>query len=181
MYSAEYYDWNALIDNGARERMRCSIAESIQQGKYWTNSPRYQTNYNVFGSPHQDWINLKMSFIWSCFAFLGKEVKIKTIQSWAYMTSLKYPENPDALWHHHNHDPNTISVSGIYYLHLPADVFDLTKAGTEMAPNGVEGSDKHFTDWRTGHWLIYPSKTWHRPGTLQSHNDRFVIAADMEF
>ena len=97
MFSSEYYDWNTLIDKDARNRMTCNIREAINTGHYWTNSPKYQTNYNVFGTPQQDFVNLKMSFIWSCFAYLNKEVKIHNIQSWAYMTSLNYPEDRDTL------------------------------------------------------------------------------------
>jgi len=181
MFSSEYYDWNTLIDNDARNRMTCNIREAINTGHFWTNSPKYQTNYNVFGTSQQDFINLKMSFIWSCFAFLNKEVKIHNIQSWAYMTSLNYPEDRDTLWHHHNHNPATKTVSGIYYLDLPDDVYNLKEAGTEMAPDGVDSNNKFFLDWRTGHWLIYPGTTYHRPGILQSNNDRFIIAADLEF
>ena len=161
--------------------MTCNIREAINTGHFWTNSPKYQTNYNVFGTSQQDFVNLKMSFIWSCFAFLNKEVKIHNIQSWSYMTSLNYPEDRDTLWHHHNHNPATKTVSGIYYLDLPDDVYNSKEAGTEMAPDGVDSNNKFFLDWRTGNWLIYPGSTWHRPGILQSSNNRFIIAADLEF
>ena len=65
----EYYDWNKLIDGQARARMKHDIAQLINDGQYWTNSPPYQTNINIFGLQTQDWSNLKMSFIWSCFAY----------------------------------------------------------------------------------------------------------------
>lgn len=177
----EYYDWNALIDEQARQRMCLAIKAGINEGHYWKNSPRYQTDWNVFGTPGQDFINLKMSFIWSCFAYMSKEVQIKTIQSWSYLTSLTFPENRDRLWHHHNHDTSTTTVSGVFYLHLPHDVKDEITAGTEMAPDGPEGDNKYFTEWRTGYWMIYPGKVWHRPGILQSDKDRYIIAADLEF
>tara|TARA_A100001035_G_scaffold280291_1_gene285248 strand:+ start:1804 stop:2343 length:540 start_codon:yes stop_codon:yes gene_type:complete len=176
----EYFNWSALIGDDSRQRIQCEIKEGIDAGKFWKNSPKYQTDWNVFASPTEDFINLKMSFIWSCFAYMRKEVRIKQIQSWSYMTSLKFPEDRDKLWHHHNHDPETTTVSGVYYLSLPNDVSNLQKAGTELAPEGVDNS-KYFAEWRTGHWMIYPGKIWHRPGVLQSHEDRFIIAADMEF
>jgi hypothetical protein len=28
--------------------------------------------------------------------------------------------------------------------------------------------------------LIFPGKTWHRPGILESNNWRYIVAADME-
>ena len=96
------------------------------------------------------------------------------------MTSLKHAEDRDILWHHHDHDPNTKTVSGVYYLHVPDNVNKET-AGTELAPNGVDEKGKYFAEWRTGHWMIYPGKIWHRPGIVQSHEDRFIVAADMEF
>ena len=67
-----------------------------------------------------------------------------------------------------NHNTATETVSGVYYLHLPDDVTSYETAGTELAPNGVEGEGKFITEWKTGHWMIYPGKIWHRPGILQS-------------
>lgn len=181
MFDYEYFDWNNLIDEGARDRMCADVKNLIDSGKYWTNSPKFQTNINVFGIDKEDWINLKMSFIWSCFAYMKQEVQIKQIQSWSFMTSLKSAEDRDILWHHHNHNDATKTVSGVYYMHLPEDVADKESAGTELAPNGVDADGKFFCEWRTGHWMIYPGKIWHRPGILQSHKDRYIVAADMEF
>jgi len=177
----EFYDWNNLIKEDSRLRLQADVARLISEGNYFTNSPKFQTNVNVFGLQTADWNNLKMSFIWSCFAFLNREVQIKNIQSWSYQTSLKHAEDRDILWHHHDHDPNTKTVSGVYYLHLPSDVEDTEKAGTELAPNGVEGEGKYYVPWQTGYWMIYPGKIWHRPGVLQSHDDRYIVAADLEF
>ena len=176
----EYYDWTQLIKDKERERLVNDITLGIKAGKFWHNSPKYQTNWNVFATPSQDWVNLKMSFIWSCFAFLNKEVSIKQIQSWHF--KLVCPgEDRDKLWHHHNHNTATETVSGVYYLHLPDDVTSYETAGTELAPNGVEGEGKFITEWKTGHWMIYPGKIWHRPGILQSTKNLYIVAADMEF
>ena len=178
----KYYDWNSLIDREVRLRLCDGIKHLIDNGSYWTNSPKYQTNINVFSLPSPEWVNLKMSFIWSCFDYLGKEVQIKSIQSWSFMTSLDSAEDRNILWHHHNHNPKTKTVSGIFYLQLPLDGSpDTTLAGTEFAPNGVEGEGKYYAPWHDGNWIIYPGKTWHRPGKLYSNEKRFVVAADMEF
>ena len=177
MIEYEYYDWNSLIDEKHRDRMRNDIEMGIRAGKFWHNSPKYQTNWNVC----QDFTDLKMAFIWSAFRYLGKEVQIKNIQSWAFQTSLKHAEDRDTLWHHHNHNPATKTVSGVFYLHLPEDVKDLEKAGTELAPDSPEGKGNFFVPWKTGHWMIYPGAVWHRPGVVQSLNDRYIVAADMEF
>ena len=177
----ELYDWNSLVDANSRQRMVANVDEIIASGNYFTNSPRFQTKTNVFGLPSNDWVNLKMSFIWSCFAFMNREVQIKNIQSWSFQTSLTTAEDRDNLWHHHNHNSETTTVSGVYYLQIPDDVKDLNTAGTELAPNGVEGEGKYITPFKTGHWMIYPGKIWHRPGILQSNKNRYIVAADMEF
>ena len=175
------YNWNNLINADSRKRMVTNVDEIIASGNYFTNSPRFQTKQNVFGLPSSDWINLKMSFIWSCFAFMEREVQIKNIQSWSFQTSLTTAEDRNNLWHHHNHNPETTTVSGVYYLQIPDDVKDLNTAGTELAPNGVEGEGKYIAPFKTGHWMIYPGKIWHRPGILQSNKNRYIVAADMEF
>ena len=175
-----YYDWNHLIQDKTRTALCSDVTNIIHSGQFWHNSPKYQTKVNVFRQPADRWINLKMSFIWSCFAYLEREVKIQKIQSWSFMTSLKHAEDRETLWHHHNHNPKTKTVSGIFYLHLPEGC-DVNTCGTEMAPNGVDKDDKFITEWRTGNWLIYPGSTWHRPGELQSREDRFIVAADLEF
>jgi hypothetical protein len=92
-------------------------------------------------------------------------------------------EDRDTLWHHHNHNTETTTVSGVYYMHLPiaGEVVGPQTAGTELAPNGPEGDGKYFTPWREGHWMIYPGKIWHRPGILHTEEDRYIVAADMEF
>ena len=159
----EYYDWNNLINRGSRMSMCNDVNTLISQGDVWTNSPKYQTNVNMFGLANENWTNLKMSFIFSCFAFMKREVKIKNIQSWSYRTSLKDAEDRDT------------------HLPIAGEVVGPQTAGTELAPNGPEGDGKYFTPWREGHWMIYPGKIWHRPGILHTDEDRYIVAADMEF
>tara|TARA_B100000902_G_scaffold386360_1_gene428929 strand:+ start:1024 stop:1557 length:534 start_codon:yes stop_codon:yes gene_type:complete len=177
MIEYEYYDWNNLITEKDRRSMMSTVSLGIKAGRFWHNSPKYQTDWNVF----KDFTDLKMSFIWSCFRYLGRDVSIKNVQSWSFQTSLKHEEDRDKLWHHHNHNPKTTTVSGVYYLHLPEDVKDLEKAGTELAPISPEGEGNFFVPWKTGNWMIYPGKVWHRPGVVQSMDDRYIVAADMEF
>lgn len=177
-----YFNWTSLINSEARQCLVADVEELISSGNYWTNSPKYQTNINVFGIQKEHWTNLKMSFIWSCFAYLQREVQIKNIQSWSFMTALNTAEDRDVLWHHHNHNTQTKTVSGVFYLHLPEHQDNnLELAGTELAPNGVDKEGKFFVPWQTGHWMIYPGSTWHRPGMLYSDEPRFIVAADMEF
>ena len=177
MIECECYDWTSLINGTARSKMQSDIAELINQGHYWTNSPPYQTNVNVFGLPGEEWNNLKMSFIWSCFAFMGQERQIKTIKSWGYKTNVDTQEDRDMYWHQHLRPPNVV-LSGVYYLKMPKDC-NLRTSGTELAHTTPEGKTE-FTEAREGHWIIFPGKTWHRPGILESKDWRYIVAADME-
>lgn len=175
----EYYDWNSLINEQSRNCLIRDIENTVKAGKFWHNSPPYQTNINIFSLPSDHWINLKMSFIWSCFAFMGREAQIKSVKSWGYMTNLDTQEDRDIYWHQHLRQGSQV-VSGVYYLNLPDADVDISQAGTEIAPNGVDGKGKYYAEMRIGNWIIFPGKTWHRPGVLTSNNNRFIVAADME-
>lgn len=181
MIEYEVYDWNSLITDQDRQKMITDIRQLIDQGRYWTNCPRYQTTDNIFGLDGEHWCNMKMSFIWSVFAYIKRDVPIKSVKSWSYMTSLKYTEdNRDTLWHTHEREGSRV-VSGVYYLHVPKDV-DTVTAGTEFSPNGPESTEGRFyAEARQGCWTVWPGTSWHRPGVLQSDEDRFIIAADLEF
>jgi hypothetical protein len=180
MIEYEYYDWTSLINEDARDRMANDIRQVIASGHYWKNSPPFQTDINIFSLPSSDWVNLKMSFIWSCFAYLNREVQIKAVKSWGYQTSLKNPEDRNEYWHTHLR-PDATVLSGVYYLKMPPRI-NLDIAGTEFAPDGVERPDTYFfAPAKVGNWVIWPGKAWHRPGILQSEQDRFIVAADMEF
>jgi hypothetical protein len=177
MADYEYYNWTSLIDANARQRMVQDIDYLISQGKYWKNSPPYQTDVNVFGINGPEWNNLKMSFIWSCFAYMGQERQIKSIKSWGYKTNLDTQEDRDTYWHQHIRE-NNIVVSGVYYVELPEGC-NLETSGTELAHTTPEGATE-YVPAREGHWLIFPGKTWHRPGILETANWRYIVAADME-
>jgi|TARA_B110000305_G_scaffold181726_1_gene201635 hypothetical protein len=176
----ELYNWEQLITSGQKLEMRKDIDNLIALGKYWDNSPPYQTNVNIFGEHGEHWTNLKMSFIWSCFAYMKQERQIKSVKSWGYKTNKSTVEDRDNYWHQHIREGSTV-LSGVYYLHLPIEEEnDLETAGTELAPHGVKMGG-YYAPWRDGHWLIFPGETWHRPGVLACEEDRYIVAADMEF
>ena len=174
----QFYNWNHLINRRDRMDMCEDVRTIISSGRFWHNSPKYQTNVNIFGENRPYWSKLKMSFIWSAFAFLGKEVQIKNVQSWSFMTSRKYPEDRENLWHHHHHDTSVQSVSGVYYVKVPVVK---KQCGTEFAPNGLEDPSRLMLPPKEGEWVIYNSKEWHRPSELLSDKDRFIVAADLQF
>ncbi len=177
MTEYELYDWTSLIDSEARRSMITDINQVIGDGHYWKNSPPYQTNINIFGLTTDYWNNLKMSFIWSAFAYMKQERQIKTIKSWGYRTNIDTQEDRDNYWHQHIRD-DSIVLSGVYYVEIPEDA-NLQTSGTELAHTTPEG-DTTYVPAKEGHWLIFPGKTWHRPGILQSNKNRYIVAADME-
>ena len=124
-----------------------------------------------------------MSFLFSVFMYLGREVRVSNMMAWSYMTNLETHEDRDKLWHNHWHpkNPDAKMLSGIWYLHIPENVKDRDYCGTEMAPNGPDKDGKFFLKPTDRNWLVYPSDQWHRPGIPQSNDYRFIIAADIEY
>jgi hypothetical protein len=177
------FDFSSLITK-EDDRTACDIIrEIIENGNYFTNSPRFQTKENIFNRTEPLWLKYRMSFLFSVFMYLGREVRVSNMMAWSYMTNLSTHEDRDKLWHEHWHPQNLGSkmLSGIWYLHIPEDVKDRDYCGTEMAPNGPDKDGKFFVKPTDGHWLIYPSDQWHRPGIPQSNDFRFIIAADIEY
>jgi hypothetical protein len=177
------FDFSSLITK-EDDRYTCGIIQQIvADGNYFTNSPKFQTKENLFGRKEEIWLKYRMSFLFSAFMYLGREVKVGNMMAWSYMTNLKTHEDRDKLWHNHWHptNPDAKMLSGIWYLHIPENVRDRDYCGTEMAPNGPEKEGKFFVKPSDGHWLIYPSDRWHRPGIPQSDDYRFIIAADVEY
>jgi hypothetical protein len=177
------FDFSSLITED-NDQEACDIIKNIiADGNYFTNSPKFQTKENIFGRSESVWLKYRMSFLFSVFMYLGREVQVGNMMAWSFMTNLEGAENRENLWHHHWHPtrPDAKMISGIWYLHIPDDVKDLDYCGTEMAPNGVDRDGKFFVRPSSGQWLIYPSDQWHRPGIVQSDQYRFVLAADVEY
>jgi hypothetical protein len=177
------FDFSSVITEQDNQTACGIIRNIVSEGNYFTNSPKFQTKENIFARQEPIWVKYRMSFLMSVFMYLGREVKVSNMMAWSYMTNLEGAENRDNLWHNHWHpsQPNAKMMSGIFYLHIPKDVKDRDYCGTEMAPNGVEQDGKFFVRPTDGNWLIYPSDKWHRPGVVQSHNYRFILAVDVEY
>lgn len=177
------YDFSSIITR-KDDQEACSIIKNIiASGNYFTNSPKFQTKENLFQRQESLWLKYRMSFLFSVFMYLGREVKVSNMMAWSFMTNLSNSEDRNRLWHNHWHpqNPGSRMMSGIWYLHIPDDVKDLDYCGTEMAPNGPEEEGKYFVRPSFGQWLIYPGEQWHRPGIPQSENYRFVLAVDVEY
>ena len=177
------FDFSSTITEQDNQQAIGIIKNIIADGNYFTNSPKFQTKENIFGRPEQIWLKYRMSFLFSVFMYLGREVKVGNMMAWSFMTNLESAENRENLWHHHWHptQPNARMLSGVFYLHIPEDVQDRDYCGTEMAPNGVDQDGKFFVRPTDYNWLIYPSDQFHRPGIVQSNQYRFVLAADVEY
>ena len=177
------FDFSSVISPEDNKEAIGIIKNIIASGNYFTNSPKYQTKENIFARPESVWLKYRMSFLFSVFMYLGREVKVSNMMAWSFMTNLDGAEDREKLWHDHWHpkNPGAKMLSGIFYLHIPENVKDRDYCGTEMAPNGPENNGKFFVKPTDYNWLIYPSNQWHRPGIVQSKDYRFILAADIEY
>jgi len=131
------FDFSSVI-TAADNQEACKIIKSIiADGNYFTNSPKFQTKENMFARQEAVWLKYRMSFLFSVFMYIGREVKVSNMMAWSFMTNLEGAEDREKLWHDHWHpkNPNSKMLSGIFYLHIPDDVKDRDYTGTEMAPN----------------------------------------------
>ena len=173
------FDFSSIITQEDNDEA-CKVIEGIiASGNYFTNSPKFQTKENIFARPEPIWLKYRMSFLFSVFMYVGREVKVSDMMAWSFMTNLDGAEDRENLWHHHQKRDDIEMLSGIFYLRIPDDVKDRDYCGTEMAPNGPQNDPKFFVRPTDFNWLIYPSRTWHRPGIVQSNKYRFILAADI--
>lgn len=178
MIEHKYYNWNQIITDKDRKLMINDVRTAIDAGNYIPTQPKFQANFTVFDRPEFHWTKLKYSFIMSAYDFLGKTVPMVGMRSWSFMTSLRHSEDRENLWHHHHHDTQYNTVSGVFYLDIPVNK---KECGTEFAPDGPESSKREMLPPKQGQWLMYWSKEWHRPGEVKSMKPRFIVAADMIF
>jgi hypothetical protein len=177
------FDFSSVITEQDNNQAIEIVKNIVASGNYFENSPKYQTKENIFGRKEAVWLKYRMSFLFSVFMYLGREVKVNNMMAWSFMTNLEGAEDREKLWHNHWHPshPNAKMMSGIWYLKIPNDVNDRDYCGTEMAPKGIQDEEKFFVRPSDYHWLIYPSDQWHRPGIVQSNRYRFILAADVEY
>jgi hypothetical protein len=178
------YDFSSLIKQIDAEELKNIAKSIIDAGHYFENSPKFQTKENLFARPEPVFLKMRQSFIYSCFMFLGREVRIKNIMSWVFMTSAKDAENRERMWHNHHindNDGTTDTISGIFYIHIPKDVSNPDVTGTEFGLDHPTFNDTFFLKPNELTWNVYPSKLWHRPGITDSNEYRFIFAADMEY
>lgn len=176
------YDYSGLMNPADNSHIIATVRDIIAKGNYFDekHSPKYQTKENIFARQTPTFLKLRMTFIMSCFFYLGKEVRIKGINAWSFQTNAGDNLERDRLWHHHHQDQTYPKLSGIYYVHIPADEPNPDTTGTEFATSGDLKETFYITP-RPYTWLIYPSDVWHRPGICTSSENRYVVAGDMQY
>ena len=175
------YNFSSVIFQHDTEQTCKIVKEIIDSGNYFVNSPKYQTKENLFARNESVWLKYRMSFMFACFMYLGKEVRVKGINCWSFMTSHDANQDRFQLWHHHHHDLTITKISGIMYLDIPKDIDMVDTSGTEFSTGHPERDPTFFIKPEYFSWMIYPSNVWHRPGPCPSIQNRFVLAADMEY
>jgi hypothetical protein len=179
----DQYNFSSLVNQQDMDELKSLSKEIIGSGNYFHNSPKFQTKENLFFRQDPVMLKMRQSFVYSCFMFLRREVRIKNMMSWVFMTSAKDAEDRDNMWHNHHvgdNDSATDTVSGIWYVHIPPTANpDIT--GTEFAMDYPNFNNTFFLKPNNLTWNVYPSKLWHRPGITDSDEYRFVFAADMEY
>lgn len=174
------YNFSSLISNEDKTSAISNIEKLVNEGKYFHNTPNYQTNENLFSGDNK-WLKFKQSFLFSAFDFIGREVEVENLNAWSYMTNLSTVVNRDTYWHNHNNNQWKNKISGVFYVHIPSNIEQPELAGTEFAPNGPNDEETYFVTPSEFTWLIFPGTLWHRPGIVQSDEYRYIIAADMEY
>jgi hypothetical protein len=176
------YDYSGVINPADNSHIIATVRDIIAKGNYFDeqHSPKYQTKENIFARQTPTFLKLRMTFVMSCFFYLGKEVRIKGINAWSFQTNAGDNLERDRLWHHHHQDQTYPKLSGIYYVHIPTDEPNPETSGTEFATSGDLKETFYITP-RPYTWLIYPSDIWHRPGISTSMENRYVVAGDMQY
>jgi hypothetical protein len=179
----DQYNFSSLITDQDNQEL-ISIAKTIiDSGNYFTNSPKYQTKENLFFRQDPVMLKMRQSFVYSCFMFLGREVRIKNLMSWVFMTNSETADDREQFWHNHHvsdNDGTTDTVSGLWYAHIPV-TSNPDISGTEFSLNFPNHDNNFYLKPKNLTWNVYPSKLWHRPGITDSTEFRFVFAADMEY
>jgi hypothetical protein len=179
----DQYNFSSLITDQDNQEL-ISIAKTIiDSGNYFTNSPKYQTKENLFFRQDPVMLKMRQSFVYSCFMFLGREVRIKNLMSWVFMTNSETTDDREQFWHNHHVSDNngtTDTVSGVWYAHIPVTT-NPDISGTEFSLNFPNHDNDFYLKPKNLTWNVYPSKIWHRPGITDSTEFRFVFAADMEY
>ena len=110
------YDYSGLITAEDNQHIIHTVQEIIAKGNYFDekHSPKYQTKENIFARQTATFLKMRMTFIMSCFFYIGKEVKIKGINAWSFQTNVQDNLERERLWHHHHQDQTYPQLSGAH-------------------------------------------------------------------
>ena len=93
------FDFSSTISKEDNTTAIGIIQNIIADGNYFTNSPKFQTRENIFARQEAVWLKYRMSFLFSLFMYLGREVKVSNMMAWSFMTNLDGVEDREKLWH----------------------------------------------------------------------------------
>mgnify|MGYP003343578492 CR=1 FL=1 len=165
------YDFTSLISVEENKGYCDFLEKYILDGGYDKDPdhwPKYQTDTTRFFD-YKELTNLKMSFLYSAFAFLGGPVNMVDLKSWALMSKPDMFRTLNGGWHHHDQyqEYGCISVlSGIYY----ARVND-HREGTRFREFVIDPSERH--------WYIYPGTLEHTTNKVVGPEWRMLFVADL--
>jgi len=190
------FDFSSFLTD-EDNRVACSIIDHLIDVKdlWQRDAPKYQTHSILFdyAPASYEMMRIRLSYLVSCYSFLGKEVGFRDIISWGLRFSSETPletgqdlddidlSTRDHQWHQH-----TVATipwcSGVYYAHIPED-YDISISGTEFAdcdPNKNPDAIKFQIHPKPFTWYIWQSEYWHRPCAGQSNSNRYIISADLD-
>ena len=94
------------------------------------------------------------------------------------MTSSKWAEDRDNLWHDHAWYNNEMSkLSGVFYVHLTSRKHRRQRVWYRICTEGLSGTK--FYCPHVGQWAVYPASWLHRPGILKKVKKKDLSAADL--
>lgn len=163
------YDYSSLFDDRDIESMKSDIQSLVDQGKYVTGIPLYQSRSDFLDTMSGDhWVKLKASLLSSAMCYVGGEVYLKNLKCWSLSNKVLTEE--DHVWH--THDSGGEGLVGVFYLQ--------NGTGTDLFLDERFDSNVPVTfHGKKANWLLYPKNLYHRPSP---HNGemRYVIAMDFE-
>ena len=166
-----WVDTSDVITEEQRQTALAELSRMFATGDYVQapEKPSFQTGQHLFSK--QEFLPFRKTFIKACVEqvpFNRATFMVDSVCScyMDYWDNYKLKDR-EAQWHFHEH----AYFSGIYYLEVPESM-DPSICGTEFRDPDI------YMEPRRGHWLIFPGRTLHRPGVVNTNDKRYVLAAD---
>lgn len=168
--SHKWYDFTSLISVEENGYYCDYLQQQVTKGNWDkdpTHHPKYQIGTRLFDDSAL--VNLKMSFLYSCFDFLHGPVQMVDLKSWGLITNSEIFKTVNGGWHHHDQyqEYGCVSVlSGIYYANVNSQ-----EEGTKF--------EDFVAEPRLRNWLIYPGTLKHATNKVTGMDWRILYVADL--